>query len=444
MNSIIPYAFEHFISLFQSGIFVTFCYKFLEPKFSKVLNIIAWAVTIVAMYIAITIQNYITPTFAFSEILIYSTIMIPYCILCLKGKLYQKISLPLLFYGFGLIISFIVSSISNEILGHYDTDLFGSPNFPLRVFYTVTVIMLQMFLLYILLKVYKNKIKLKNSIDIILYVALTFITLLVVCLCFSIASAPSTSSRHIIYLMFIMIAIFCIVVIVLNTMVKITRNHELKTQNIMMHKKQIIYQNEINNADKYISEVAKVKHDIKNKLFCIGEMLKSDNIDEAIKMCGNISNELKNTSDIFHTNNVFLNSILNVVSNKCDEAGIDTEFNIGCDFRNIEGTDLITIIGNLCDNAIESLSKQTDNKTLSLSLKKRGNYYILVVKNHIEASVLSDNPKLTTNKKNTMYHGYGIDNVKTLVHKYNGDIQFAEEDNMFIVRLMLEIPENFE
>ncbi len=441
MSHIISIAFEHFVSLFQSGIFVTFCYKFLEPKFSKKLNIIAWAGTIIAMYIAITIQNFISFTFAFSEILLYCAIIIPYCLVCLKGKWYQKIAFPMLFYVLSLSISFIVSFISGAILDVENTDFYGDQYFMLRVFHVTTMLISQLFMLYISLKLYKNKFKLKNGLDIIMFLMLPLLTFSVIFLCFSIASAPSTSDLHVLYLGLIIIAIFFVTVLVLQAMVQLTKNHELKTQNLLMHKEQVMYQNEIDNASKYISEIAKVKHDMKNKIFCIGEMLKSNNINEAVKMCSNISDELRHTSEMFNTKNVYLNSILNVVYNKCRETGIDISVNINCDFRNIEGADLITIIGNLCDNAVEALSKQTQEKILRLNLLKRGNYYILVVKNHIDSSVLSNNPKLNSDKHNLMYHGFGLDSVKRLVKKYNGDIQFTEEGDMFIVRLMLEIPE---
>lgn len=440
MNNTLSMVFEFCVNLLQGIIFVTFCNRFFEPKFKKPVNIICYIATVMAMFVAINIQNNITLELAFSEIVLYCIVMFLYTLLCLKGKWYMKIAIPLLGYGLCLGVSLALSYFSAAVLGLDSSNIFGHQSFIYRVVMVLVVNMIYILLFYLIIKIFKDKIRLKSYTDILFFLVLPILAVLVLFMTFSIATDSRTSDVFRIYLGIISFVIFTVVVLMLNAMVKVTKSNELKTQNLLMKKEQQMYRNEIDNASKYIREIAKVKHDMKNQILCISEMLDSDSIEEAQNMCRRISDELKETSEVFNSSNVYLNSILNVIYKKAKEKEIDIRINIGSDYKEIDGSDLITIIGNLCDNAIEASQKQSGEKILRLSLVKRGEYYIMIVKNHIEDSVLNENPKLYSDKKDSIYHGYGIKSVRSLVKKYNGDIQIAEEEEMFVVRLMLEIP----
>ena len=93
----------------------------------------------------------------------------------------------------------------------------------------------------------------------------------------------------------------------------------------------------------------------------------------------------------------------------------------------------------MCDNAIEYLSDKQVKK-MFVRFDKKGAYYIITVKNSIEQSVLSDNPNLITCKEDRVFHGNGIPSVKKIAEYYNGCTNFIEKDNMFISKIMLEIP----
>lgn len=97
-------------------------------------------------------------------------------------------------------------------------------------------------------------------------------------------------------------------------------------------------------------------------------------------------------------------------------------------------------MGNLCDNAIEALSKENNNREFTVSLFEKGNNYIISVKNHISSSVLTDNKDLKTSKPDSVFHGLGLKTVNSIVKKYNGILDISEEDYTFIVNIMIGIP----
>ncbi len=441
MDETISLVFEHIINFLQGIIFVVFCRSFLGAKYSKRVDLISAITTVVLMFVVISVQNYFVISFAYSEIILFCSVMLPYTIIFLKGKMYMRLAMPLFSYGICMGVSMGLSLFSAVIFGLQNTNIFGRQTFLYRIVMVVVVNLVDIFVYYMIYKIFRGKIKLKSSTDILFFVILPVITIAVLFLAYAMAIDETTTDLYRIFLGLISLAMFTVTVLVLNTMVKVTKNNELKMQNMIMKKEQEMYLSEIKNGSEYIREIAKIKHDMKNKMFCIGELLATNDIDEAKELCKDMSQELKNSAEAFNTDNVHLNSILNVSLRKAKSNGIDMMVNAQSLLKKIDGIDLITVIGNLCDNAIEALQKQKEKKLLLLFTQRSG-YYIVVVKNYINESVLKKNPTLSSNKNNPILHGHGINNVRDVLKKYNGALRLYEEQDYFVVEAVFEIPSN--
>lgn len=62
----------------------------------------------------------------------------------------------------------------------------------------------------------------------------------------------------------------------------------------------------------------------------------------------------------------------------------------------------------------------------------------IAVKNSIAESVLLNNPDLKTDKQNKSEHGFGIKSIKQIADKYDGSIEFNEENGVFIAEVWLK------
>ncbi len=441
MSDTISLIFELLINVFQGAVFVKFCHSFLGAKYGKKIDLISKLSAIAIMFAVISIQNYFVISFAYSEIILFCAVMLPYTLIFLKGKIYLRIAMPLFAYGICMCISLGLSFFSSVIFNLQHSEMFGEQSLLYRIVMVVVINLVDVFVFYMIYRIFKGKISLKSSTDILFFVILPIITIAVLFLTFSMATDESTSELYRLFLGLISLAMFTVTVLVLNAMVKVTKNNELKMQNMKMKQEQELYLSEIRNGSEYIREIAKIKHDMKNKVFCIGEMLSTNNVDEAQELCKDMSQELKYSAEAFNTDNIHLNSILNVSLRKAKSNGIDMMVNAQTLLKKIDGIDLITVIGNLCDNAIEALQKQ-DKKQLLLLLAQRSGYYMVIVKNYINESVLEKNPTLSSNKDNPVLHGHGIDNVRDVLKKYNGELRLYEEDDFFVVEAVFEIPSN--
>ena len=105
--------------------------------------------------------------------------------------------------------------------------------------------------------------------------------------------------------------------------------------------------------------------------------------------------------------------------------------------------DLCVLLGNALDNAIEGVSGDGNNE-IYLELRNVDNFFMISVKNTITNSVLEYNPNLISTKNEKEVHGLGILSMKEVVQKYNGSIEFYENDNKFCCDMLLDIPDNMQ
>ena len=98
------------------------------------------------------------------------------------------------------------------------------------------------------------------------------------------------------------------------------------------------------------------------------------------------------------------------------------------------------VISNLIDNAFEhEITEPLNLRKVSLSIVQNSSGINIIIGNYISQSVLSDNPKLHSTKVNSVDHGFGIQNVKSIVQKFDGLIEFVEENNIFYVQIFLPL-----
>lgn len=201
-------------------------------------------------------------------------------------------------------------------------------------------------------------------------------------------------------------------------------------------------QQKLQDSIRWNTEVNTLRHDLKNHLLCISEYIRLQQTNAAMeyieKLTGQVKKELP-----YHmmTNSVAVNAILDLKKLVCDENQIDIKYFVLEELPKIDETDLCVILANLLDNAIEASSKE-EKRQIRLSMEIIGNYFRIVVQNQIAESVLKNNKKLGTTKKNRKIHGFGLQSVEDAVERNDGMSNFSEENGWFVADVMLKIHES--
>lgn len=72
-------------------------------------------------------------------------------------------------------------------------------------------------------------------------------------------------------------------------------------------------------------------------------------------------------------------------------------------------------------------------------------YYVIVCKNKLNSSVITENPHFESTKQDKEFHGNGLDIIQEKVKNNNGYLKILEEKGDFVIMVFLPVrstPEN--
>lgn len=440
------YNFELIVNLLQSIYFVGFFLIFLGGRYSQKCNIAFLAAFVILHFAVLTYFTFINPFILMLDMMICILLYEVYCFLCLKGERTIKIILPfvtsltytIISYGF-LYLTSLVTGLSLEQLG-LQSSLFR--------YFCVGLVNLTM--ITVLLIIWRTKAKvysLKKVSNIIAFIVIPILAMAIIYITVYILILTNYQSNLIMLLSIICISMVVIAVMVWFMIARINRDNQIAIKLLLSEQRANLYENNIINSNKQIENTVKIRHDMKNNIACIDNLIMKGKYDEAHKICQEVTNKFSSGGTIVNTDNSLLNAVLNVEIEKARLHGISVKLKISDNMKQFNnGSDIISIIGNIFDNAISYLTNhETKNKEIIFSIERTGFYSIIKCNNKIIESVLSKNPLLQTDKKNKRNHGKGISIVEDIAKKHGGDVIISEKNNKFIVSVILDnriLPEN--
>jgi sensor histidine kinase regulating citrate/malate metabolism len=187
----------------------------------------------------------------------------------------------------------------------------------------------------------------------------------------------------------------------------------------------------------------RLEHDMKNHILVATSYLNGNEYTEAKEYLSSILDQLNQTYTYIETGNSVLNYIINTKLEYAKQNGVTVKAEIeNISFKRVGSLDFSSLLGNILDNAIEA-SILSKNKEIQVYILHKRAYDTILIKNKIDKSVFESNPQLISTKQTNGKHGYGIKQIKSIVEKYDGMIDFYEQDGMFCVYVMI-LSENAE
>lgn len=198
-----------------------------------------------------------------------------------------------------------------------------------------------------------------------------------------------------------------------------------------------IFKNRINQYESMqnVIEVMNIRiHDLKHQLHKIEK--ENSASPEAISQLNESISKYKSFS---RCGNDVIDAILTEKNIKFEkESIIFTYFLNGKLFDNFSTLDIHSIFGNALDNAIEFLiTLPKENRFLTIRSFEKGNIAKVSFENtYIGKPKFNKQGLLDTTKDNSMYHGFGLKSIKSIMKKYNGSMSITIEDNTFKLQLL--------
>lgn len=440
------YVFEIIVNLLQSIYFVGFFLLFLGGKFSTRKNIILLSIFIALNFAVLTYFTYNHPNIVMLDMFIGIILYEIYCITCLKGELAIKLILPFIVSLINTIISYGFVYSSSIISGVTFEELITKSSL-FRYLFVILANLSTMVVLFIMWRTKAKAYSLKKVSNVIAFVAIPLLAMMILYITMYVMILTNFQSNIIILLSIICVSMIVIAGIVWFMIARINKDNEIKTKLLLSEQKANLYKQNIISSNSQIETIKLLKHDMKNNISCIDALIEEENYDEAHNICHSLTNKYTSIGTIVNTKNYLLNAVLNVEIEKAKSYGIPVKLSITNDLKMFKNSsDIISLIGNILDNAISYLSKnKVKNNEINFSTGYEGSYSIIKCRNNILDSVLFNNPSLKTDKEDKDNHGKGITIINSIAHKYNGDVIIKERNKEFVITVILDnrsLPEN--
>lgn len=220
-------------------------------------------------------------------------------------------------------------------------------------------------------------------------------------------------------------------------------NYELKKQLEMAKLKNEYNYSYYELATNKFEEIARIKHDINNQLQSIYALLdysKEKNEEMAMKMIDDLKDSTGEINNIKYCSNPIVNTVLILKSQIAKEKNIKTYIQVGkIKELNMKEVDLCSILSNLCDNSIEACEKMDNkDKFINIKIDKKGGYFIIkFINSCCENIKYNEKDGIITSKEDKKNHGYGLENIKSIVKIYDGYLKIKSEDNRFEICIII-------
>ena len=206
----------------------------------------------------------------------------------------------------------------------------------------------------------------------------------------------------------------------------------------LMEKEKEYYQREAMMIRQKQELLKQFRHDLKNRLQVLSEIAGQGDMGELKAYLREIEGKHKEQEIFSNTGNLIIDSIINSKLQDAAEKGmeVDAAVILPADIG-VNTDDMVVILGNLLDNAIEACERMDSVGYIKVSVNYEKGCLLLNVKNSFDQVISKGCGEFVTRKKDKSLHGLGLKSVKSVVGKYKGVASFASEEGEFSADILL-------
>ena len=237
------------------------------------------------------------------------------------------------------------------------------------------------------------------------------------------------------------LALGCCIAIVTSAFVSMYLYEHISKQSELLNREQQ-YKQQIRSQTKHLDDILVMqnqikgfRHDIKNHWVALRGYFQRNDYEGGIHYIDEMGAKLT-SGETIDTGNIALDAIISTKKALAEEKNIEFESTVQIPEKMpIDATDICIIFGNALDNAIEACERiKNDKKHIKLSVIFEEDAILCKVSNTI-----SKGKKLTmkTTKTDKENHGFGLDNIKQALSKYNHVMKIDQTEKEFILSFII-------
>ncbi len=188
-------------------------------------------------------------------------------------------------------------------------------------------------------------------------------------------------------------------------------------------------------------DLRKIRHDMRNEYGYLSLLISSKEYDKAQEYLASIGNVVIPVLSAVHSGNNTIDIIMGMEKRKAADKGVDMDIRCAVpETIPVDKFDLISLISNLADNAMEYMERKLVPGTVSVEVYQKDAYLFVIVINPLAEDEDTEKlSKLKTSKRNPSQHGYGTRIVREIARKYKGSCVFDIEGGKFAAKAMLYV-----
>lgn len=346
---------------------------------------------------------------------------------CYKFKWYVSLLLSLILS----VISGLFELVVMQIITYGGTD-FDTANSNIYV-YIIGLASSKMLTFFIIILIRKSGHKSFQSVKNMRFIGLSMLPLTTIIismsysqLMFSYEINDFWKTSSIVALILLIISNIMIFYIVDKQYELISAKEKLKTSKVLLESQKQYYDDVFQSQQ----EIRKTRHDLKNIFIALLSELNTGNLDKAKKMIQRKLSETEQYIDIDCNSDNVIDTILHSKIAYAKENNISLTVKKSIDRPIlIDSLDIVVLIANILDNAIEATNQTSGEKQITFSIITDNDNLIILSKN--PTLNIIDFDKLITTKKDKRYHGFGVLSIKSITDKYDGSYIFECENGVF-------------
>lgn len=264
---------------------------------------------------------------------------------------------------------------------------------------------------------------------------ITMLSTLGALVCFPEAMYKLDSPIIWVYIFLVYIAAICFCVALAQRMRRLLE----KTRQMKVYEDELVYLEQLEKKEENHSEFI---HNINHYFIAIKELARTEHCEQIVDLVQELNGKMLLNERIIYTNYRVLNAILAEKSSEAAEklVGLDIYVEPMFKLEGIADCDLVAMVGNLIDNALEAAVKcegEKRNVSVKIFMEREGKVCVMKFTNYFVTPPIRKKAGFMSTKNDREMHGIGIKSVERAAKLYGGYLQCLIEQDKFSAILCL-------
>ena len=182
-------------------------------------------------------------------------------------------------------------------------------------------------------------------------------------------------------------------------------------------------------------EIRLLRHDMRMFLSSLAISIENGEMDNVRMMINSQISLIDGTKLARYCNNDIINYVISDYASRCKEKSVDFSCTVKLEELSVDEMIFSSILSNALDNALNAQRYLTPEKrSIKLMIQNSGGKLLLSVKNSVgQLVIFADGLPVSMPGQ----HGHGTQSIRYLTERLGGNCQFSQQQDTFILRVVL-------